>query len=101
MTARRRGIRGEGRAGDVEDRRVVIPLWPIVDGAEQPIGPGDCLVLPAGAEFSFRVGANESFCAMACMRTGGQAVLEGETFAPPWTVWAIPTSRSCFLPGTA
>ena len=29
----------------------------VVDGAEHPIGPGDCLVLPPGAEFSFRVGA--------------------------------------------
>jgi mannose-6-phosphate isomerase-like protein (cupin superfamily) len=58
----------------------------VVDGAEQPIGPGDCLVLPAGATFSFRVGADAPFRAVACMRTGGQATLDGETFAPPWTV---------------
>jgi hypothetical protein len=39
-----------------------------------------------GATFSFRVGAQEPFRAVACMRAGGQATLDGETFAPPWTV---------------
>jgi mannose-6-phosphate isomerase-like protein (cupin superfamily) len=58
----------------------------VVDGAEHPIGPGDCLVLPAGATFSFRVGADAAFRAVACMRSGGRATLDGETFAPPWTV---------------
>jgi mannose-6-phosphate isomerase-like protein (cupin superfamily) len=58
----------------------------VVDGTEHPIGPGDCLVLEAGAMFSFRVGADEAFRAVACMRTGGRATLDGETFAPPWTV---------------
>jgi quercetin dioxygenase-like cupin family protein len=58
----------------------------IVDGTEQPLGPGDCLVLPPGAEFSFRVGEDAAFRAIACMRAGGRATLDGETFAPPWTV---------------
>ena len=58
----------------------------VVDGTEHPIGPGDCLVLPPGAEFSFRVGSAEPFRAVACMRAGGRATLGGETFAPPWTV---------------
>jgi quercetin dioxygenase-like cupin family protein len=58
----------------------------VVDGVEQPIGPGDCLILPAGAEFAFRVGATAPFRAVACMRAGGRATLDGETFAPPWTV---------------
>ena len=58
----------------------------VVDGAEYHVGPGDCLVLPAGAEFFFRVGEGEPFRAVAAMRTGGRAVMDGETFAPPWTV---------------
>src|SRR3954451_3131436 len=57
-----------------------------VDGVEHPVGPGDCLVLAAGAEFSFRVGTDEPFRAIAAMTTGGRAVLDGETLAPPWTV---------------
>src|SRR3954452_15161081 len=58
----------------------------VVDGTEHPIGPGDCLVIAPGAEFCFRIGADEPFRAVACMRAGGQAVMDGETFAPPWTV---------------
>ena len=58
----------------------------VVDGTEHHVGPGDCLVLAPGAEFSFRVGEHEPFRAVAAMRTGGRAVLDGEVFAPPWTV---------------
>jgi mannose-6-phosphate isomerase-like protein (cupin superfamily) len=58
----------------------------VVDGVEQLVGPGDCLVLAPGAEFFFRVGDQEPFRAVAAMRAGGKAVLDGETFAPPWTV---------------
>ena len=58
----------------------------VVDGVEHPVGPGDCLVLAPGAEFSFRVGADEPFRAVAAMRAGGRAVMDGEVFAPPWTV---------------
>jgi quercetin dioxygenase-like cupin family protein len=58
----------------------------VVDGTEHPLGPGDCLVIPPGAMFSFRVGEDEPFRALACMRSGGRATLDGETFAPPWTV---------------
>ena len=58
----------------------------VVDGVERPIGPGDCLILAAGTTFSFRVGADEPVRAVACMRAGGQATMDGETFAPPWTV---------------
>jgi mannose-6-phosphate isomerase-like protein (cupin superfamily) len=58
----------------------------VVDGAEHPLGAGDCLVIAPGAEFSFRVGADEPFRAVACMRAGGRAVMAGETITPPWTV---------------
>jgi mannose-6-phosphate isomerase-like protein (cupin superfamily) len=58
----------------------------VVDGVEHPVGPGDCIVMAPGAEFSFRVGPDEPFRAVAVMRAGGRAVMDGETFAPPWTV---------------
>ena len=58
----------------------------VVDGEEHPLGPGDCLVIAPGAEFSFRVGADQPFRAVACMRAGGRAVMGGETITPPWTV---------------
>jgi quercetin dioxygenase-like cupin family protein len=58
----------------------------VVDGAEHEVGPGDCIVMAPGAEFSFRVGAAEPFRAVVAMRAGGRAVMDGEAFAPPWTV---------------
>ena len=60
--------------------------YALVDGTEHPLGPGDCLVIAPGAMFSFRIGEDEPFRALACMRSGGRATLDGETFAPPWTV---------------
>src|SRR3954452_9576844 len=58
----------------------------VVDGVEHDVGPGDCLVVATGAEFSFRVGEAEPFRAVAAVRAGGQAVMDGETFPPPWTL---------------
>jgi mannose-6-phosphate isomerase-like protein (cupin superfamily) len=58
----------------------------VVDGVEHPVGPGDCLVIAPGEEFSFRIGPDAPFRAVAAMRSGGQATLDGETFSPPWTV---------------
>lgn len=52
----------------------------------RPIAAGDCLVLPAGTDFSFHVG-DQPFRAVACMRAGGKATMaaSGETVVPPWT----------------
>jgi quercetin dioxygenase-like cupin family protein len=57
-----------------------------VDGADHPIGPGDCLILPAETPFTLHVPGDEPFEAVACMTAGGEATLvpEGGTFAPPW-----------------
>ena len=55
-------------------------------GRERPVEPGDCLVLPAGTDFSFRVLGDEPFRALACIRAGGKATMaaSGDTFVPPW-----------------
>ena len=59
-----------------------------VDGQERTIGAGDCLVLPPGADFSFRVEGDEPFKAVACIPVGGKAAMaeSGDTLVPPWTV---------------
>lgn len=55
-------------------------------GEERTLGPGDCLVLPAGTDFSFRVDGPEPFRALACIRAGGRATMAGsdDAFVPPW-----------------
>jgi mannose-6-phosphate isomerase-like protein (cupin superfamily) len=55
-------------------------------GQERPVEPGDCLVLPASTDFSFRVLGDEPFRALACIRAGGKATMaaSGDTFVPPW-----------------
>ena len=57
-----------------------------IDQAEHPLGPGDCLILPAGTAFTLNVPGEQPFRATACMPAGGQATIipDGETFAPPW-----------------
>ena len=57
-----------------------------IDEAEHPLGPGDCLILPAGTDFTLHVPWEEPFRAMACIPVGGQATMvpDGPTFAPPW-----------------
>jgi mannose-6-phosphate isomerase-like protein (cupin superfamily) len=57
-----------------------------VDGTESEIGAGDCLILPAGTEFSFHVPGEQPFRALACMPAGGLATMapDGPTFPPPW-----------------
>ena len=58
----------------------------MIDDTEHSIGAGDCVVLAAGADFSFRVLDGEHFSAFACIRVGGKATMadSGDTFVPPW-----------------
>ena len=58
-----------------------------VAGEPRDLGPGDCLILPAGTPFTLHVPGDEPFHAVACITAGGQATLVpgGETFVPPWS----------------
>ena len=58
-----------------------------VAGAEHSLGPGDCLILPAGTPFTLEVRGTDPFQALACIPAGGQATMvpSGVTFPPPWT----------------
>jgi mannose-6-phosphate isomerase-like protein (cupin superfamily) len=57
-----------------------------VDGTEQSLGAGDCLILPAGTDFTLHVPGQEPFRAVACLPAGAQATMaaDGATFVPPW-----------------
>jgi quercetin dioxygenase-like cupin family protein len=57
-----------------------------VDGVATRVGPGDCLIVPAGTAFSLRVPEGEPFRGIACLPAGGQATVlpAGPSFVPPW-----------------
>jgi mannose-6-phosphate isomerase-like protein (cupin superfamily) len=56
-----------------------------LDGAEEELSAGDCLIVAPGRRFSIRNDGAEPFEAVCCMASGGQAIIEGEgTFVPPW-----------------
>jgi mannose-6-phosphate isomerase-like protein (cupin superfamily) len=59
-----------------------------VDGEKRTVEAGDCLVLSAGTDFSFRVNGEQPFRALACIPAGGKATMaeSGDTLVPPWTV---------------
>jgi mannose-6-phosphate isomerase-like protein (cupin superfamily) len=59
-----------------------------VANSEHRLGPGDCLILPAGTDFTLHVPGEQPFRALACVAAGGLATLvpEGVTFAPPWAL---------------
>lgn len=60
----------------------------VVDGSEQPLRAGDCLILPAGTAFTLHVPGERPFRALACLPVGGLATMvsDGATFPPPWAV---------------
>jgi quercetin dioxygenase-like cupin family protein len=57
-----------------------------IDGTEHGLGAGDCLILPAGTDFTLHVPGQQPFRAVACMPAGAQATLvpDGTSFVPPW-----------------
>src|SRR3954454_9582816 len=57
-----------------------------VDGARHDLRAGDCLILPAGTDFTMHVPGHEPYRALACVPAGAQAIMaaDGTTFVPPW-----------------
>jgi mannose-6-phosphate isomerase-like protein (cupin superfamily) len=55
-----------------------------LDGAVQPLAPGDAAVVPAGTEFALANPYAEPFRAVVVLPVGGQAVTADGTFTPPW-----------------
>ncbi|MBV9358933.1 MAG: cupin domain-containing protein [Chloroflexi bacterium] len=54
---------------------------------ETAVGPGDTIIVPAGAAFSLANPHPEPFEAVAVLPVGARASLaDGQWFAPPWTV---------------
>src|SRR3954454_5054062 len=56
-----------------------------VDGIEREVGAGDCLILPAGTDFTLHVPGPHPFRAVACMPAGARATMaaDGTTLVPP------------------
>jgi mannose-6-phosphate isomerase-like protein (cupin superfamily) len=57
-----------------------------VDGTEHDLGAADCLILPAGTDFTLHVPGQHPYRALACVPAGAQAIMaaDGATFVPPW-----------------
>jgi quercetin dioxygenase-like cupin family protein len=57
-----------------------------VDGTEHVLDAGDCLILPAGTDFTLHVPGERPYRALACVPAGAQATMtaDGTTFLPPW-----------------
>src|SRR3954451_8281929 len=46
-----------------------------IDGVEHELGAGDCLVLPAGTDFTMHVAGHRPYRALACVPAGAQATM--------------------------
>ncbi len=58
-----------------------------IAGDEFAVGPGDTLIVPAGADFALANPHADVFEAMAILPVGARASLgDGQWFMPPWTV---------------
>src|SRR5829696_6495360 len=53
---------------------------------EDELGAGDCLILPAGTDFTMHVPGPQPYRALACVPAGARATMaaDGATFLPPW-----------------
>ena len=56
----------------------------IGDAAADPAGPGDAIVVPAGVGLELANAGEEPLRLLCCLPVGGQAVVGGTTFTPPW-----------------
>lgn len=45
---------------------------------------GDAIVVPPGVEFELSNGSERTLGLLCCLPVGGQAVLGGDPFTPPW-----------------
>ncbi|MEA2312578.1 MAG: hypothetical protein QOE28_2546 [Solirubrobacteraceae bacterium] len=56
-----------------------------VDGLDEPVGAGDCLIVPPSTAFILRAGA-DGFAAVCAAPAGTRATIlpDGPTIAPPW-----------------
>ena len=57
-----------------------------VNETEHQLGVGDCLILPAGTDFTMHVPGQEPYRALACVPAGARATMaaDGATLLPPW-----------------
>lgn len=51
---------------------------------EGEAGPGDAIVVPPGTEFQIDNASDQTLGLLCCLPVGGQAVVGGNAFTPPW-----------------
>ena len=56
-----------------------------IDGVDETIGAGDCLIVPSSTTFTLRAGV-DGFAAVCAAPAGTQATIlpDGPTITPPW-----------------
>jgi len=57
-----------------------------LNGEEMRVSAGDALIIPAFADFSLANPGDTTFEAVAVLPVGARAMMEGEIFAPPWSL---------------
>jgi mannose-6-phosphate isomerase-like protein (cupin superfamily) len=55
-----------------------------LDRDEAIASVGDAIVVPAGSDFVLSNGGAEILRLLCCLPVGGQAIVDGTTFTPPW-----------------
>lgn len=83
------GAPGTAHSVDREEIFVVLAgrARATVDGVDCDVGPGDALIVPAGAPFALANPGPDELIAIAVLPVGGRATLPGgDAFAPPWTI---------------
>jgi quercetin dioxygenase-like cupin family protein len=58
----------------------------VLDADSIELGVGDTLIVPKDRDFSLANPFADPFHAVAVLPVGGQAIQDGKTFSPPWTV---------------
>ena len=55
-----------------------------LDGEASTAETGDAIVVPAGVDFGIANGGDAALTLLCCLPVGGEAVVDGEAFTPPW-----------------
>ena len=67
------------------DERVVTAAGAIsVDGVRTTARPGDAIVVPPATRFELSNAGDTVLSMLCCLPVGGQAIIDGNEFTPPW-----------------
>ena len=55
-----------------------------VDGVSTTARPGDAIVVPSATRFELSNAGDTVLSMLCCLPVGGQAIVDGNEFTPPW-----------------